>query len=72
MHQPEKTGLTRIQLVAYSLGGLAMNLTDLVVSQWLFESYVIGGIVSAATFSGVLLGGNHRRGIGPICSVLDR
>jgi GPH family glycoside/pentoside/hexuronide:cation symporter len=63
MHQPEKTGLTRIQVVAYSLGGLAMNLTNLVVSQWLFERYVVGGILSAAIFSGILLAGRITDGV---------
>jgi GPH family glycoside/pentoside/hexuronide:cation symporter len=63
MHQPEKTGLTRIQLVAYSLGGLAMNLTNLVVSQWLFERYVVGGVLSAAIFSGILLAGRITDGV---------
>ena len=37
MHQPEKAGLTRLQLAVYSLGGLAINLTNLLVSQLLFE-----------------------------------
>jgi glycoside/pentoside/hexuronide:cation symporter, GPH family len=63
MHRAEKTGLTRIQLVVYSLGGLAMNLTNLVVSQWLFERYVIGGVLSASIFSGILLAGRFTGGV---------
>lgn len=63
MHQAEKTGFTRIQLVVYSLGGLAMNLTNLVVSQWLFERYVIGGVLSASIFSGILLAGRFTGGV---------
>ena len=63
MHQAEKTGLTRNQLVAYSLGGLTMNLTNLVVSQWLFERYVIGGVLSASIFPGILLAGRFTDGL---------
>ena len=63
MRQAEKTGLTRNQLVAYSLGGLAMNLTNLVVSEWLFDRYVIGGVLSASIFSGILLAGRFTDGV---------
>ena len=63
MHQPEKAGLTRLQLAVYSLGGLAMNLTNLVVSQWLFERYVVGGILSASIFSTILLAGRITDGV---------
>jgi hypothetical protein len=34
-----------------------MNLTNLVLSQWLYERYVTGGIIGAAAFSMILLAG---------------
>src|ERR1700759_4036866 len=49
--------LTAVQLIAYSLGGFGMNLTNLVVSQWLYERYVVGGVLAPAVFSIVLLAG---------------
>jgi glycoside/pentoside/hexuronide:cation symporter, GPH family len=55
--------LTAVQVVTYSLGGLGMNLTNLVVSQWLFERYVIGGILAPAVFSIVLLTGRITDGV---------
>ena len=55
--------LTAIQLVTYSLGGLGMNLTNLVVSQWLYERYVVGGVLAAAVFSIVLLAGRITDGV---------
>jgi GPH family glycoside/pentoside/hexuronide:cation symporter len=55
--------LSRAQLTTYSLGGLAMNLTNLVVSQWLYERYVVGGILSAAVFSIILVAGRLTDGI---------
>jgi glycoside/pentoside/hexuronide:cation symporter, GPH family len=55
--------LTAVQLIAYSLGGLGMNLTNLVVSQWLYERYVVGGVLAAAAFSLVLLAGRVTDGI---------
>jgi GPH family glycoside/pentoside/hexuronide:cation symporter len=55
--------LTPVQLAAYSLGGLGMNLTNLVVSQWLFERYVVGGILAPAVFSIVLLAGRVTDGV---------
>jgi glycoside/pentoside/hexuronide:cation symporter, GPH family len=55
--------LTAVQLVTYSLGGLGMNLTNLVVSQWLFERYVIGGVLAPAVFSIVLLAGRITDGV---------
>jgi glycoside/pentoside/hexuronide:cation symporter, GPH family len=51
------TRMSRAQLITYSAGGLAMNLTNLVVSQWLYERYVAGGVLSAAAFSVILLAG---------------
>ena len=55
--------LTAVQLVTYSLGGLGMNLTNLVVSQWLFERYVVGGVLAPAVFSFVLLAGRITDGV---------
>jgi glycoside/pentoside/hexuronide:cation symporter, GPH family len=40
-----------------------MNLTNLVVSQWLFERYVIGGVLAPAVFSIVLLAGRITDGV---------
>ena len=34
-----------------------MNLTNLVLSQWLYERYVVGGIIGTAAFSLILLAG---------------
>ena len=34
-----------------------MNLTNLVLSQWLYERYVVGGVIGTAAFSLILLGG---------------
>ena len=55
--------LTGVQLVTYSLGGLGMNLTNLVVSQWLYERYVVGGVLAPAVFSVVLLAGRITDGV---------
>jgi GPH family glycoside/pentoside/hexuronide:cation symporter len=55
--------LTAVQLVAYSMGGLGMNLTNLVVSQWLYERYVVGGILAPVIFSVVLLAGRITDGV---------
>jgi len=65
MHRPPSSApqLTAIQLVTYSLGGLGMNLTNLVVSQWLFERYVVGGVLAPAVFSFVLLAGRVTDGV---------
>lgn len=40
-----------------------MNLTNLVVSQWLFERYVVGGVLSASLFSFILLAGRLTDGL---------
>jgi GPH family glycoside/pentoside/hexuronide:cation symporter len=40
-----------------------MNLTNLVVSQWLFERYVIGGVLAPAVFSIVFLAGRITDGV---------
>jgi GPH family glycoside/pentoside/hexuronide:cation symporter len=65
MHRPPSSApqLTAVQLVTYSLGGLGMNLTNLVVSQWLYERYVIGGVLAPAVFSFVLLAGRITDGV---------
>ncbi|HEY0794025.1 MAG TPA: MFS transporter [Chthoniobacterales bacterium] len=55
--------LPRRVLIVYGLGGLAMNLTNLVVSQWLYERYVAGGVLTAATFALVLLAGRLTDGL---------
>ena len=55
--------LTATQLVTYSLGGLGMNLSNLVVSQWLYERYVVGGVLAPAVFSLVLLAGRITDGV---------
>jgi GPH family glycoside/pentoside/hexuronide:cation symporter len=55
--------LTAAQVVSYSLGGLGMNLTNLVVSQWLYERYVVGGVLAPALFSLVLLAGRITDGV---------
>src|SRR3984957_10720554 len=55
--------LTTVQLVTYSLGGLGMNLTNLVVSQWLYERYVVEGVLGSAVFSLVLLAGRITDGV---------
>jgi GPH family glycoside/pentoside/hexuronide:cation symporter len=40
-----------------------MNLTNLVVSQWLYERYVVGGVLAPAVFSFVLLAGRITDGV---------
>ena len=50
---PVKTRL----LLVYGLGGFAMNLTNLVMSQWLYERYVVGGVLAASAFAVLLLAG---------------
>jgi GPH family glycoside/pentoside/hexuronide:cation symporter len=47
----------------YSLGGLAMNMSNLVLSQWLYERYVEGHILGAGLFSLILLAGRCTDGI---------
>lgn len=37
--QEAKSNLTTGQMVAYAAGGMAMNLTNLVISQWLPQLY---------------------------------
>ena len=63
MNRPATSGLNPIQLMAYSLGGLAMNMSNLVLSQWLYERYVAGHILGAGLFSLILLAGRCTDGI---------
>jgi len=58
-----KPSLSTFQFLVYVSGGFAMNLTNLVLSQWLYERFVIGGIVSTAVFSVILLAGRLTDGI---------
>ena len=56
-------GLSGFQLFVYCSGGLAMNLTNLVLSEWLYERYVVGGVLGAAAFSLILLAGRITDGV---------
>ncbi|HTD15556.1 MAG TPA: MFS transporter [Chthoniobacterales bacterium] len=58
-----RPSLSSFQFLVYVSGGFAMNLTNLVLSQWLYERFVIGGIVSTAAFSLILLAGRLTDGI---------
>src|SRR5258708_14423749 len=58
-----KPTLSSFQFVIYVSGGFAMNLTNLVLSQWLYERFVIGGIVVTTAFSLILLAGRLTDGI---------
>jgi GPH family glycoside/pentoside/hexuronide:cation symporter len=55
--------LTRSQLAIYSLGALAMNLANLVLTEWFFERYVVGGVISTVAFSIIILAGRITDGI---------
>ena len=57
MESPSRHTLSDYQIFIYCSGGLAMNLTNLVLSQWLYERYVIGGVIGTAAFSVILLAG---------------
>jgi glycoside/pentoside/hexuronide:cation symporter, GPH family len=57
MESRPRNALSAYQLFIYCSGGLAMNLTNLVLSQWLYERYVVGGIIGTAAFSLILLAG---------------
>src|SRR5260370_19607581 len=57
METRSKHALSGFQTFIYCSGGLAMNLTNLVLSQWLYERYVVGGIIGTAAFSVILLAG---------------
>jgi Na+/melibiose symporter-like transporter len=52
-----RQALSLFQLFVYCSGGLAMNLTNLVLSEWLYERYVVGGVLGTAAFSLILLAG---------------
>jgi glycoside/pentoside/hexuronide:cation symporter, GPH family len=55
--------LTRSQLVIYSLGALAMNLANLVLTEWFYERYVVGGVISTVAFSIIMLAGRITDGV---------
>jgi GPH family glycoside/pentoside/hexuronide:cation symporter len=55
--------LTRSQLAIYSLGALAMNLANLVLTEWFFERYVVGGVISTVAFSIIILAGRITDGV---------
>src|SRR5271165_1304044 len=57
MESRSEHALSGFQTFIYCSGGLAMNLTNLVLSQWLYERYVVGGIIGTAAFSVILLAG---------------
>ena len=57
MESPSRNTLSDFQIFIYCSGGLAMNLTNLVLSQWLYERYVVGGVIGTAAFSVILLAG---------------
>ena len=59
----KKPSLSSLQFLIYVSGGFAMNLTNLVLSQWLYERFVIGGIVTTTAFSLILLAGRLTDGI---------
>jgi GPH family glycoside/pentoside/hexuronide:cation symporter len=52
--------------IAYAFGGLAMNLTNLVISQWVLKRYVPSGgepLVAAGVFTAMMLAGRITDGI---------
>jgi glycoside/pentoside/hexuronide:cation symporter, GPH family len=55
--------LTRLQLGVYSLGALAMNLANLVLTEWFYERYVVGGVISTLAFSIIILAGRITDGV---------
>jgi Na+/melibiose symporter-like transporter len=55
--------LSGFQLFIYCSGGFAMNLTNLVLSQWLYERYVVGGVLGTTAFSLILLAGRITDGV---------
>src|SRR5258708_23329298 len=52
-----KPTLSSFQFVIYVSGGFAMNLTNLVLSQWLYERFVIGGVFGSTALSLIFFGG---------------
>jgi GPH family glycoside/pentoside/hexuronide:cation symporter len=63
IESPSKHTLSGLQLFIYCSGGLAMNLTNLVLSQWLYERYVVSGLIGTAAFSVILLAGRLTDGV---------
>jgi len=63
MKSPSGHALSGFQLFIYCSGGFAMNLTNLVLSQWLYERYVVGGVLGTAAFSLILLAGRITDGV---------
>jgi GPH family glycoside/pentoside/hexuronide:cation symporter len=59
---PPRT-LTSVQLAIYSLGALAMNLVNLVLTEWFYERYVVGGVISTLAFSTIILAGRITDGV---------
>jgi GPH family glycoside/pentoside/hexuronide:cation symporter len=57
MESHSRHALSGFQFFVYCSGGLAMNLTNLVLSQWLYERYVVGGVLGTTAFSLILLAG---------------
>lgn len=55
--------LSPLQLGIYSLGALAMNLANLVLTEWLYERYVVGGVLSTLAFSIIILVGRITDGV---------
>jgi glycoside/pentoside/hexuronide:cation symporter, GPH family len=60
---PSGHRLAPVSLVIYSLGALAMNLANLVLTEWFYERYVVGGIISAWAFSIIILAGRITDGV---------
>jgi GPH family glycoside/pentoside/hexuronide:cation symporter len=52
-----------MQLGVYSLGALAMNLANLVLTEWFYERYVVGGVISTVAFSIIILAGRITDGV---------
>jgi Na+/melibiose symporter-like transporter len=55
--------LSGFQFLIYVMGSFAMNLTNLVLCQWLYDRYVIGGIIGTTSFCVILLAGRLTDGI---------
>jgi glycoside/pentoside/hexuronide:cation symporter, GPH family len=60
---PSARALTPLQLGIYSLGALAMNLANLVLTEWFYERYVVGGVISTVAFSIIILAGRITDGV---------
>jgi Na+/melibiose symporter-like transporter len=55
--------LTPLKLGVYSLVALAMNLANLVLTEWFYERYVVGGVISTIVFSIIILAGRITDGV---------